>query len=149
MNAAMERGKALESAAREAYSASTGYIVLESGFLKSTTIPWAGCSVDGHVAGPIRKIIELKVPSPKTHLAYLKAGQLPADYIPQVQHNLRVTKAESCDFVSFCPELPDRLQLFIVTALPSSINVDAYRDELVKFLAEVESAVKEWEEYQP
>lgn len=146
---AMERGKALESAARAAYEAHTGYTVLESGFLKSNRLEWVGCSLDGHVAGPIRKIVELKCPMPKTHLAYMKAGKIPADYVAQLQHNLLVTEAESADFVSYCPDLPAHLQLFIVTALPSSIDVDGYRDELVAFLADVDAAVNEWKEYEP
>lgn len=141
---AMERGKALEQDARAVYEAVTGYTVMTSGFLKSTTLPWVGCSLDGHVAGPIRKIVEIKVPLVKTHLAYLKAGTLPADYLHQVMHNLLVTQAESCDFVSYCPNLPEHLRLFIVTVLPSSVPMDTYTQQLQTFLDDINSEVEQW-----
>lgn len=145
---AMERGKALETAARAVYEASTGYTVLESGFLRSLKREWVGCSLDGYVAGPIRKIVEIKCPLVKTHLAYLKAGVLPTDYLQQVMHNLLVTEAESCDFVSYCPSLPEHLRLFIVTVLPSSVPMDAYTSQLEAFLADVATEVESWTNFQ-
>ena len=143
-NAAMKRGTLLEPYARAAYEQHTGYMVVESGFLRSTTRPWVGCSIDGHIAGPIRKIIEIKCPGAKNHLKWLRDARLPAAYEAQVLHNLIVTGADSCDFVSYHPDMPEHLQLFIVTVLPALLPVEEYTHALDTFLSDVARDTEEW-----
>ena len=53
-----------------------------------------GCSSDG------KKIVEIKVPGEKTH-DDAKAGIVPPHYMIQIQHQLLVSGADSCDFFSY------------------------------------------------
>ena len=135
-NAAMERGKELEPQARAAYEAHTGYLVMESGFLRMSVPAWVGCSLDGMVHG-LSKIVEIKCPGAKNHLKWLQSGTIPPEYLPQMRHNLWVTGAESCDFISYHPEFPPHLQLHIVTLVPSPDELEAYASEVTAFLDEV------------
>jgi hypothetical protein len=48
--------------------------------------------------------VEIKVPAMEKHLEYLKAGVIPAEYLPQVALSMLVT-GKDWWFVSFCPEL--------------------------------------------
>jgi len=140
-NAAMERGKELEPHARAAYEAHTGYLVMESGFLRMTDPQWVGCSLDGFISG-LSKIVEIKCPGAKNHLKWIQSGRVPSEYLPQIRHNLWVTKAESCDFVSYHSDFPQHLQLHIVTVMPSLLDIDGYAQEVTMFLAEVEAEVE-------
>lgn len=103
VTAAMERGTMLESVARESYMAETFEDVREVGFVDLEELR-AGCSPDGcvFVGGKIEKIIEIKCPAAKNYIKMAK-GKLPTQYECQVQYNLFVTGAKSCDFVVYHP----------------------------------------------
>lgn len=122
VTAAMERGTMLESVARDAYMADTFEDVHEVGFVDLEELR-AGCSPDGVVwikrpdldwdkvsydefkqliKTPIEKIIEIKCPAAKNYIKMAK-GKLPTQYEVQVQYNLFVTGAKSCDFVVYHP----------------------------------------------
>lgn len=103
VTAAMERGTMLESVARESYMAETFEDVREVGFVDLEELR-AGCSPDGCVfAGDkIEKTIEIKCPAAKNYIKMAK-GKLPTQYEVQVQYNLFVTGAKSCDFVVYHP----------------------------------------------
>jgi hypothetical protein len=100
-----------------------------------------GCSLDGDV-DDFQGIVEIKCPKSATHLGYLKAGKLPADYLAQVTHNLWVSGSAWCDFVSFDDRLPEDLQLLIVRVTKDELNVDAYAAAAQKFLEEVDAEVR-------
>lgn len=137
LNADMQRGIELEPAARAAYEAVTGAVVQETGFLASRD-KLIGCSLDGHV-GDFAGIVELKVPKSATHWEYLRAGELPARYRPQVMHNLLVSGAEWCDFLSFDPRFPESMQTFYVRVLREDVDMNGYARAVDTFLAEVEA----------
>jgi len=135
-NAAMERGKELEPHARAAYEAHTGYLVLESGFLTLDDPAYVGCSVDGVIVG-LPKILEIKCPGAKNHLKWLHAGTVPSEYLPQIMHNLWVTGAESCDFVSYHPDFPPHLRLQIVSVVAIPEQIAQYAAQVRAFLDEI------------
>ena len=136
VNEAMQRGIDLEPVAFAAYEGATGNMVLRSGFLSSTA-HMAGCSLDGHM-GDFEGIVELKCPKSATHLRYLRDGGMPADHMPQVLHNLWISGAQWCDFVSFDDRFPSNLQLFRVRVERDDKVIDAYMDKALAFLNEVE-----------
>lgn len=139
VSAAMTRGVELEPAAFAAYEAVTGQMAQRVGFLAHNERP-IGASPDG-VIGDFDGIVELKVPLPATHLGYLRAGTLPADYLPQVLHLLLVSDAAYCDFLSYSPHFPDHLQTFLVRVYRSEVDVAGYDRELTAFLAEIDNDV--------
>lgn len=138
---AMVRGVELEPAAFAAYEALTGLVARRTGFLADDAA-MLGCSLDGDVDG-FTGILELKVPNSATHLRYLRAGVLPPDHVAQVTHNLLVSGAKWCDFLSYDDRFPTHLQTFLVRVKPSDLDMDGYRAKAMAFLAEIESEVVE------
>lgn len=134
----MEWGTAQEPFSRMAYETATGLMVREAGFLYLTHIK-AGCSLDGFVEDRGRRgIWESKSPKSKTHLSYLEAGVVPPQYVPQVEHNMWVSGAEFCDFQSFDPRFPEKLQRFCVRMERDEARITAHAAAVKVFLDEVD-----------
>lgn len=140
VNAAMQWGTDHEADAFAAYEAASGHLVRRTGFLAHTTL-LAGCSLDGDVEN-FAGIVELKCPKTATHLGYLDGGAIPARHLPQLTHNLWISGATWCDFVSYDPRLPADLQLFISRLTRDEAAIRAYETKARAFLAEVERAVE-------
>ena len=102
----MERGNELEPLARQAYMCETFADVQEVGFVDWERLR-AGCSPDGVIYGAdgqIEKIIEIKCPEIVNYLRYAEsASKIPALYKVQMQYNMLITGAKSCDFVAYHP----------------------------------------------
>lgn len=139
VNAAMTRGIDLEPQAFAAYEARTGQMALRTGFLAHNTHQ-AGCSLDGHI-GAFDGILEMKAPKSATHLRYLKGGVVPTDYLPQITHNLWISDAAWCDFLSYDDRFPPALQTFLVRVHRADVDLIGYEAKALAFLAEVDRDV--------
>ncbi len=137
VNAEMQRGIEKEPDAIAAYEALTGLVVQRVGFVAHPSLP-VGCSPDGYV-DDWRGLVSVKCPKTATHVRYLRSGAMPADYVPQMLHELWVTDAAYYDFVSFDDRLPPSLQIFYVRVLRNDAAVREYADKAQAFLAEVEA----------
>jgi len=108
---ALDWGTQVEPAAVAAYQAETGEIVTQCGFVQHPAHDFIGASPDflvGDEGGG-----EVKSPeSPEVHLETLLTG-LPAEHIEQIQGGLWVTGREWWDFVSFHPDFPPHLRLYV------------------------------------
>ncbi len=136
VNADMQRGVDLEPVARAAYEALTGAIVNDVGFCAHDDL-LAGCSPDGEIGG-YDGLIEIKCPRSATHLGYLRANAVPSDYLPQITHNLWITGAQWCDFVSHDPRFPAPLDLFVRRVARADVDLSAYELAVRLFLSECE-----------
>ena len=141
INADMQWGIDHEAEAFAAYEAQSGSLVRRTGFLSHTEL-MAGCSLDGDVED-FAGIVEVKCPKSATHWGYLRANAVPANHLPQIQHNLWVTGAQWCDFVSYDPRFPDGMQVFIKRVVRSELDIIAYQRCAEKFLDEVDAEVAE------
>ena len=139
VNAAMQRGIDCEPLAFSAYESLTGNVAHRTGFLAHNTLP-IGCSLDGHI-GNFEGILECKCPKSATHLSYLRGGKTPAAYLPQITHNLWVTGAAWCDFLSFDDRFPPDLQTFLVRVNRDEKDIAAYESAALLFLSEVAAEV--------
>jgi hypothetical protein len=72
-----------------------------------------------------------------THIGYLKTNQVPNDYLGQITHNLWITGAQWCDFVSFDDRMPAGLQFLRIRVPRSEAVIREYEITALKFLAEV------------
>ena len=146
VNDAMQWGTDTEPEAFGAYEALTGHVAVRTGFLAHTGL-MAGCSLDGHV-GDFEGIVELKCPKSATHWRYLRGErQLPAEHLAQVTHNLFVTGAQWCDFLSFDPRFPPHLMTFLVRVNRADVDIAGYEQKVRAFLEEVDrevDAAKGW-----
>lgn len=139
VNAAMQRGIEMEPLAFMAYEALTGNMAQRTGFL-SHVEHLAGCSLDGHV-GNFEGIVEIKCPKSATHLKYLRDGGIPKDYLPQITHNLWISGAAWCDFVSYDDRFPPELQVFHARVEAKDLDLVGYEKSALAFLAEVATEV--------
>jgi putative phage-type endonuclease len=122
-SAAMEQGTELEPIARQEYIEKTFNDVQEVGFVDWEKLR-AGCSPDGVIydGDNIAKIIEIKCSEIKNYLR-MASGKIPPLYITQMQFNMLITGAKSCDFVVYHPDMRLVVQ---------EINADKdYQDQIV------------------
>lgn len=137
VNAAMQWGMDKEADAFAAYEAHSGNVVRRTGFLSHLHV-MAGCSLDGDV-DDFAGVVEIKCPMSATHFGYLKAKGVPSKHMPQILHNLWISGAQWCDFVSFDPRFPEHLQLFVHRVPRNDIDILAYAKCAEKFLEEVDA----------
>jgi len=135
-NAHMAFGSEMEPLARSAYEAETGFSVDEVGFCQHPTIERSGASPDGLMGK--NGLVEIKCPKVATHLSYLIAGVVPATYRNQMMWQMACTGREWCDFVSFRPNLPEHLQLFIVRFKRHPARIIELETAVVAFLDSVD-----------
>lgn len=135
-NDAMAWGAQHEDAARIAYELATGSNVQESGFLEHDTL-MAGCSLDGSV-DDYEGIVEIKCPfKTARHIATLRGG-VPTEYAPQITHNLWISGAAWCDYVSYDPRLPEALRLVVHRVQASGLRLVEYEKLAEAFLKDVD-----------
>jgi hypothetical protein len=109
--AALAWGVEVEPAAVAAYQAETGHIVELCGFIAHPVHDFIGASPDFLVNEDGGG--EIKSPeSSEVHLETLING-LPPEHIEQIQGGLWVTGRQWWDFVSFHPDFPPHLRLYI------------------------------------
>lgn len=105
---AMARGNELEPLARDAYMCETFADVQQVGFVDWERLR-AGVSPDGVIFGnngEIEKILEIKCPEIVNFIKYAEsADNIPPLYKTQMQYNMLITGAKSCDFVAYHPNM--------------------------------------------
>lgn len=135
-NAAMKHGTETEPQARDAYQFFTDRTVKEVGFVIHPTLDMAGCSPDGLVAED--GLVEIKCPNTATHLETLLSAAIPDKYIKQMQFQMACTERAWCDFVSFDPRLPTRMQMFVQRVPRDPVFIREIEQEIVVFLLDLD-----------
>jgi len=145
VNQAMLDGIERESAARELYVQSRGVSVVEVGFFDHPIIANSGASPDGAVEseeeGKYAGLIEIKCPIETTHTNTLMSKSVPSKYIPQIQWQMACTNAKWVDFVSYNPNFPVDLQLFVSRVDRDDEYIKELETEVIKFLDEVDETI--------
>ena len=143
INQAMQDGIDREGDARALYEKQSGVVVSEVGFFDHPTIAMSGASPDGAVneGDKYAGLIEIKCPIETTHTNTLMSKSVPSKYIPQMQWQMACTNAKWVDFVSYNPNFPENLQLFIARVERDNDYIAELESEVVKFLAEVETTI--------
>jgi putative phage-type endonuclease len=145
INDAMRIGIEREEDARTTYIFKHNDVE-EIGFVDHPTIPMTGASPDGLVGDD--GLIEIKCPLTTTHTDTLISGKAPSKYIPQMQWQMACTGRKWCDFVSFNPDFPENLQLFVVRVERDDTLIQELEDGVKKFLSEVDETVNKLKESQ-
>ena len=143
-NTAMQWGIDQEQFAVIAYEMKADVMTDLTGFWLHPALKWVGASPDRLVGDD--GLLEVKCPNTTTHLDYIFAGKVPAEYVKQVQAQLWITGRAWCDFVSFDPRLPPRNQLLVVRVFRDEKLIAEMETETVKFLGEVTSLINKLKE---
>lgn len=136
----MKRGVELEPFARAEYEVSRKTIIHTTGFVQHPTIPLSGASPDG-LSGE-DGLVQFKAPNRANHLEYLQGRIPPVKYQPQMQFEMACTGRQWCDFVSYHPDFPDDLQLFVVRLMRDQSKIEEIEAEVIAVNREVEDALK-------
>lgn len=141
-----ERGKELEAFARMAYESATGVMVQEVPFIKHKFLQ-CGVSPDGLVGDD--GMVEFKCPIPAVHWDYIKlpSGTAPSEYKWQIYGEMWVAGRRWNDFVSYCEDMPEEIQLHINRVHWDDKIIAELDAGVSKFMAEVQVTVKEIQEY--
>lgn len=138
----MELGIEREPLARAEYELQNGCYVETVGWVCHPSIKMAGASPDGVIGED--GLLEIKCPKLETHLSYILNDCVPEEYLPQMLWQMGCCDRKWNDFVSYHPDLPDGLQLF-VKRLERTKEVDAVirgmEAEVTQFLSEVDAMV--------
>lgn len=100
-NAHMERGKEMESEARDMYVFLTDMEPLRVGFIRNGQ---KGCSPDSLLGND--GMLEIKTKLAHLQCEVLDYDELPSEHKPQCQGQLWVAEREWVDFCSYWPKLP-------------------------------------------
>lgn len=136
-SAAMKWGTDMEPEARTSYSFMRDQEVTPVGFVIHPTIEMSGASPDGLVGDD--GLVEIKCPNTATHIETLLSGTVPEKYIKQMQWQMACTGRKWCDFVSYDPRLPARMQLFVARVAVDPSN--EIEQAVIAFLKEVDATV--------
>jgi len=143
-NSHTDRGTEQEPFARMAYEAETGNIVEEVGFIKLDG--WMiGCSPDGLIDDDGGAEIKSRIPS--VQLETIKKGGYPSGVVAQTQGSMWVTGRQWWDYVSYSPDLPENLRLYIHRVERDDDYIKNLMAETRVFLTEVEAAENNWRNY--
>lgn len=142
-NAAMQHGIDSEPYARSAYEMHCDGMVEEVGYIPHPTIAGSGASPDGLVGDD--GLLEIKCPNTATHIEYLLAGEVPAEYKPQMSWQMACTGRKWCDFVSYDPRMPTKHQFFCVRYHRDDAYINELEAEVVKFIKELEDTISKLE----
>lgn len=139
-NAAMQWGTEQEPNARAAYESMQGVLVNETGFVLHPRIPQSGASPDGLVGDD--GLVEIKCPFTATHLDFLTGGEIPEKYMIQMQWQMACTGRVWCDFISYDPRLPERMQLKVQRVTCNRQMISDLEQEVTRFLIELDNKVQ-------
>lgn len=132
----MQHGIDTEQVAAAMYQALTGRLISRVGFLQHRSL-MAGCSPDG-VIGDFEGLVSIKCPKSATHLEALRTERVPTEYLRQLTHELFISGAQWCDYLSFDNRFPPELQTKLIRVDAESLDLDGYGKTLHAFLKEVE-----------
>ena len=140
----MEWGSDNEPYARAAYELAFDVSVDTVGFATHPTIKRFGASPDGLVGKD--GLVEFKCPTTATHIGYFLENKVPDEYKPQMLAEMACTGREWCDFISFDPRLPKRMQMFACRFFRDASEIADMEKQVELFLGEVDALISRLEE---
>ena len=136
--AAMRHGIMMEPVALDEYRMRTGLDVREIGFCIHDNLDYLAISPDALVyqnGTPIGGV-EIKCPSTKNHIQYIRMNKVPSEYLSQVLHYFIVIDSlEWVDFVSFDPRIQKNLFIFRLNRNDTDVDndIEMRKMEYIKF----------------
>ena len=143
-SAAMQYGIDTEPEAKKEFEMLFNVQISEYGFCEHDTIKGIGLSPDGFFNSDT-EAVEIKCPSPKKHVEYLRTKKIPAEYKYQFYMYFLICETlEKLHFISYCPRIETK-KMHIVTIERNEILTDLieFEFELKKFLTKLDKYYSE------
>lgn len=138
---AMKHGILYEPEAIRVYEEVSGNTVEEVGFCVHDEHPYIAVSPDGLVKinGQYQGAVEVKCPSSKKHVEYMRIGRVPSEYKRQVVHYFVVIEElQWLDFVSYDPRLAQhKLHIHRVTREELQEQINEATDLYIKLYSKL------------
>ena len=99
----------------------------------------AGCSPDALLEDGV---IEVKCLKQANHWSILREQKIPSKYLPQLRHNMWVTRTRWVDFISFDPRFPENLQFYCERLWRKDADIEGYEKQAALFLEECKKEVE-------
>lgn len=147
INAAMQWGIDTEPQACDAYAFDAGVALETVGFVEHPEIPMAGASPDRLVGDD--GLLEVKCPNTATHLETLLGAPVPQKYMLQMQWQMACTGRQWCDFASYDPRVPLRMQLHVERVERNDEEVKRITEEVRTFLIALDAKLASLEAQYP
>jgi putative phage-type endonuclease len=135
----MLQGIEREPDARLMYSIIKSVEVEEAGLVPHPTVKGAHASPDGYVG--TLGLVEIKCPELKAHGEVLINEVIGNDYMVQMQWQMACTGRHWCDFMSFNPDFPLRMQLWVKRVARDPPFIGELEREITAFVRELEQKV--------
>jgi len=142
-NAHMERGHEQEPIARRLYEDTKFVTIGNGGFFDNGL---TGCSPDGREYGE-NGLIEIKSVIDTTHFAAIKRGGFDPAYKWQLFFNLKESKCDWIDFVSYCADFPEKTRLYDYRVLAKDSQkefdmIDERQEQFFKLVDEYKQVIR-------
>lgn len=134
---AMEQGLKREPEAIVAYECREKVAVNRVGFVSHCEL-FAGCSPDGYV-GDFDGLVSVKCPELPQHIDWIRGGGIDLKYMRQIRHEQFITGALWTDFVTYNPEIGEKLALHVIRVPRNEDEIGKHEAALRAFLKEVEA----------
>lgn len=144
ITSAMQQGTEREPEARAAYCFMRDVDVQEVGLVRHPTIKGTHASPDGLVGSD--GLIEIKAPQAAAHLDILLTGAIPSRYMQQMAWQMAVCDRSFCDFVSYNPDFPEHLRLFVKRVERSPTQEALLTEDVISFLSELDEKLARLQE---
>lgn len=138
-NAAMLAGIEREPEARRTYEFMANVSVEQVGLVRHPDIGDTHASPDGLVGAD--GLVEVKCPQPSQHLSTLLGEPIAGKYVIQMQWQMRCCNRAWADFVSFNPDFPPSMQIFIQRVARDDAAIKAIETDVIDFLNELRLTV--------
>lgn len=111
------------------------------GLVPHPLIYGAHASPDGLVGA--HGLVEVKCPQLAGHLDTLLTERIERDYLVQIQWQFACTGRDWCDYVSWNPDFPGPMQLWVQQVERDADFIDELQSDVRKFLAELDLKVEQ------
>ena len=143
-SSAMQWGIDHEDEARDQYFLASDNYIEDEGFVRHpdpSLYDWTGASPDGLVESD--GLVEIKCPNTATHISYLRKKKVPSNYMYQMQWQMACTGRKWCDFVSYDPRMPERLQLLVIHVPRDDLMIAKLEIAVSAAIEEVQQIINE------
>lgn len=136
-NEDIQRGLRNEKPALVEYEAITGTILRPAEWIEHPRIEGCGCTPDAFA--PPSGLVQVKSPRPLKMVMLMMEGEVPAEYIDQLDWEMAVTGTEWNDLVLFNPELPQGRDFWKRRRHRDESRIQYLEEQAALFMEEVDA----------